>query len=254
MDKIKVVISGIDGNMGSAVLNQIKDYEQIEVVAGIGRDCDVDFKVFNSPLECDLSADVVIDFSNAEMTDELLDYCVRDNVALVLCTTGLSYETLEKCAEASKKIAIFKSANMSLGINLVNSVLRKVSNFLYGNNFDIEIIEKHHNQKVDAPSGTALLLADNIKKSVDDETVYVYDRSKVRKKRDRNEIGIHALRGGTIIGEHSVIFAGDDEVIEIKHEAASRKVFAKGAINASVFVFDKPSGIYNMDDLINEIL
>ncbi len=257
MKKVKVIIHGLMGNMGKTVQKLIENDERLEIVAGIdhkAKDGDFSFKTFGNIYNCNVKADVVIDFSVASATNDLLHYCKEKNLALVLCTTGLSEETLQLIEETSKDIAIFKSANMSLGINLVNGLLKKVSNLLYESGFDIEIIEKHHNQKIDAPSGTALLLADTIKDTINDDQQYVYDRSQVRQKRDKKEIGIHAIRGGTIVGDHSVLFAGNNELIEINHQATSREVFAVGAINASKFISNQPAGLYCMDDLINETL
>ncbi len=257
MKKVRVIIHGLMGNMGKTVQRLVENDENMELVAGIDRNAkesDFSFKTFGNIYNCNVKADVIIDFSTASATDDLLYYCKEKKIPLVLCTTGLSDETLKNLEETSKEVAIFKSANMSLGINLVNGLLKKVSHLLYNTGFDIEIIEKHHNQKIDAPSGTALLLADTIKESIDDNQKYVYDRSLERKKRDKNEIGIHAVRGGTIVGDHSVLFAGNNEIIEINHQATSREVFAVGAINASKFLANKDAGIYNMDDLINQTL
>ncbi len=257
MKKIKVIIHGLMGNMGKTVQNLVENDENMELVAGVDRnakDGDFSFKTFGNIYNCHVKADVIIDFSTASATNDLLNYCKEKNIPLVLCTTGLSDETLQLVDETSKEVAIFKSANMSLGINLVNGLLKKVSTLLYDSGFDIEIIEKHHNQKIDAPSGTALLLADTIKNTIDDNQNYVYDRSQTREKRDKREIGIHAVRGGTIVGDHSVLYAGNNEIIEINHKATSRDVFAVGAINASKFLAGKPAGLYSMDDLINETL
>lgn len=257
MGKVKVIINGLMGNMGQTIKKLAELDENLEIVAGIdGRATDesFNFKTFGNIYNCNVKADVVIDFSVASATDDLLDYCIEKKLALVLCTTGLNDETLKHIEEAKKLIPIFKSANMSVGINLLNSLLKKISPFLYDTNFDIEIIEKHHNKKVDAPSGTALLLGDTVKEVINDDQKYVYDRSSVREQRNKREIGIHALRGGTIVGEHSVIFAGNNEIIELKHQATSREVFAVGAINACKFIASQEAGLYNMDDLISQII
>ena len=193
----------------------------------------------------------MIDFSNAAAVDGLLDYCVEKQVPVVLCTTGLSEEQLQKVEDASKKVAILKSANMSLGVNLLMKLLKDATKVLAPSGFDIEIVEKHHNQKLDAPSGTAIALADSINEAMDDSYSYTYDRSQVRKKRDSKEIGISAVRGGTIVGEHEVIYAGNDEVIEFKHTAYSKAIFGKGAVEASKFLAGKPAGWYDMSDVIN---
>ena len=192
----------------------------------------------------------MIDFSNAAAVDHLLDFCGEKGMPVVLCTTGLSEEQLNKMKEASEKTAVLKSANMSLGVNLLLKLLQDASKVLAPAGFDIEIVEKHHNQKVDAPSGTALALADSINEALDNEYVYNYDRSQVRAKRDKKEIGIAAVRGGTIVGEHEVIFAGEDEVIEFKHTAHSKAVFGKGAVEAAKFLKGKPAGLYGMGDVI----
>lgn len=192
----------------------------------------------------------MIDFSNAGAVDELLDYCVKKSLPVVLCTTGLSDEQLKKVDECSEKIAVLKSANMSMGINLLLKLLKDAAKVLAPAGYDIELVEKHHNQKLDAPSGTALALADSINEAMGNEYEYVYDRSQVRKKRDAKEIGISAVRAGTIVGEHEVIFAGTDEVIEFKHTAYSRSVFAKGAVEAGKFLAGRPAGMYDMGDVI----
>ena len=194
--------------------------------------------------------DVVIDFSNAGAVDSLLDYCVSKEVPVVLCTTGLSEAQLKKVQEVSSRIAVLKSANMSMGINLLLKLLKDAAKVLAPAGYDIELVEKHHNQKVDAPSGTALALADSMNAALDHEYTYVYDRSQVRKKRDAKEMGISAVRAGTIVGEHEVIFAGTDEVIEFKHTAYSRSVFGKGAVEAAKFLAGQPAGMYDMSDVI----
>lgn len=197
-----------------------------------------------------MDVDVVIDFSTAKAVDGLLDYCVAKKLPLVLCTTGLSEEQLKKVEEASKEVAILKSANMSLGINLLLKLLKDAAKVLAPAGYDIEIVERHHNQKLDAPSGTALALADSINDELDNEYHYVYDRSQVRQKREKKEIGISAVRGGTIVGNHEVIFAGTDEVIEFTHTAYSRSVFAKGAVEAGKFLAGKAAGMYDMGDVV----
>ena len=197
-----------------------------------------------------MAADVIVDFAAAAAVDALLDYSVEKQIPVVLCTTGLSDEQLARVKESSKKVAILKSANMSLGINTLMKLLKDAANVFAPAGYDIEIVEKHHNQKVDAPSGTAIALADSINEARGGEYEYVYDRSQVRKKRDKKELGISAVRGGTIVGEHEVIFAGIDEVIEFKHTAYSKSVFAKGAVEAAKFLAGKPAGMYDMADVI----
>lgn len=209
---VKAIMHGCNGRMGQVVSELVKADDGIEFVAGVdsytGRAND--YPVFESIEKCDVDADVIIDFSNAAAVDGLLDYCVEKQVPVVLCSTGLSEEQLQKVEEASKKVAVLKSANMSMGINLLLKLLQNATKVLAPAGFDIELVEKHHNQKLDAPSGTAIALADSINESMDNAYEYVYDRSQVRKKRDAKEIGISAVRGGTIVGEHEVIYAGTD--------------------------------------------
>ena len=193
---------------------------------------------------------MIIDFASAKAIDTLVDFCVEKNMPAVICTTGLSDEQIEKINKASEKTAFLRSANMSLGINTLFKLLQDAAKVFAPAGFDIELVEKHHNQKLDAPSGTALALADSIKEVVGEDYYYKYDRSKERAKRDAKEIGISAVRGGTIVGEHEVIFAGEDEVIEFKHTAYSKAVFAKGAIEAAKFLDGKKNGLYNMGDVI----
>ena len=208
------------------------------------------YPVFAKISECDVAADVIVDFAAAPAVDELLAYSVEKQIPVVLCTTGLNEEQLAKVEETSKKVAVLKSANMSLGINMLMDLLQKAAKVLAPAGFDIEIVEKHHNQKVDAPSGTALALADSINEALENAYDYKYDRSQERKKREKYEIGIQAVRGGNIVGEHEVIFAGTDEVIEFKHTAYSKAVFAKGAVEAAKFLAGKPAGRYEMSDVI----
>ena len=212
---VKLIMHGCNGKMGQVISKIVKEDSGVEMVAGIDKYTGIanDYPVFESIGQCDVEADVIIDFSNASAVDELLDYCVEKNMPVVLCTTGLTEEQLEKVRKASERIAVLKSANMSLGVNMLLKVLQDAAKVLAPAGFDIELIEKHHNQKVDAPSGTALALADSINHALNDEYTYNYDRSQVRQKREKKEIGIMAVRGGTIVGEHEVIFAGEDEVI-----------------------------------------
>ena len=243
---------GCNGKMGQVITGLIKADEAIEIVAGVDAYTGINhaYPVFESIEKCNVPADVVIDFSNASAADGLLDYCVEKQIPVVLCTTGLTKEQLEKVEESAKKVAVLKSANMSLGINLLLKLLQDATKVLGPAGFDIELIEKHHNQKVDAPSGTALALADSINESMNHQYTYVYDRSQVRQKRDQKEIGISAVRGGTIVGDHEVIYAGADEVIEFKHTAYSKTVFGKGAVEAAKFLAGKPAGKYDMSDVI----
>ena len=249
---VKMIMHGCNGKMGQVITKIVKEDANAEIVAGIDKYMGIpnDYPVFESIDKCDVDADVVIDFSNAAAVDGLLDYCVEKQVPVVLCTTGLSEEQLGKVQEASKKVAVLKSANMSLGVNMLLKLLQDATKILAPAGFDIEIVERHHNQKVDAPSGTALAMADSINSVLNDEYTYTYDRSQVRQKRDKKEIGISAVRGGTIVGEHEVIYAGEDEVIEFKHTAHSKAVFAKGAVEAGKFLKGKSAGLYDMKDVI----
>lgn len=248
----KMIMHGCNGRMGHMIIDLVKDDKDIEVVAGVDAfgESSYNFPVFKSLSECNTEADVIVDFSSASAVDGLLDYCVSKKVPVVLCSTGLSPEQLEKVKEASKSVAVLKSANMSYGVNALLKVLREVSPLFAEAGFDIEIVEKHHNQKLDAPSGTAIALADAINDSCDDKYDYVYDRSTRREKRPKKEIGISAVRGGTIVGDHDVIFAGLDEVVTFSHRAYSRAVFGKGAIEAAKFLAGKAAGMYDMADVL----
>ena len=248
---VEVILHGCNGRMGQMLSGLIAEDEEMKVVAGIepSGEAKNDYPVYKSFDELKETADVIIDFSTASAIDSLLDYCEKTHTPLVLCSTGLSEAQLDRVENLANESAVLVSANMSLGINVLLKLLKSVTGTLYGNGFDIEIVEKHHNQKLDAPSGTALALADVMKEELDDIS-YNLDRSKVRKKRERNEIGISAVRGGTIVGEHEVIFAGTDEVIEIKHTAYSRAIFAKGAMSAAKFLSGKSAGKYSMSDVI----
>ena len=248
----KIIMHGCNGKMGQVITGIAADDPEIEIVAGIDitGDRGNSYPVFTDINDCDVEADVIVDFAAAAAVDALLDYSVKKHIPVVLCTTGLSEEQLAKVKESSKKTAILKSANMSLGINTLMKILKDAANVFAPAGYDIEIIEKHHNQKVDAPSGTAIALADSINEARNNEYEYVYDRSQVRKERDKKELGISAVRGGTIVGEHEVLFAGIDEVIEFKHTAYSKSVFAKGAVEAAKFLAGKPDGMYDMSDVI----
>lgn len=249
---VRAIMHGCNGKMGRVITGLIRDDDAIEIVAGIDTYTGTanDYPVFESIEACDVEADVVIDFSNASAVDHLLDYCAKKKLPVVLCTTGLSEEQLRKVEETAEQTAVLKSANMSLGINLLLKLLQNAAKVLGPAGFDIELVERHHNQKVDAPSGTALALADSVNEALDNQYTYVFDRSQVRQKRGEKEIGISAVRGGTIVGDHEVIFAGADEVIEFKHTAYSRGVFAKGAVEAGKFLAGKEAGMYDMGDVI----
>lgn len=248
----RVIMHGCNGKMGQVITGIIKEDDTAEIVAGIDVSDHIEnnYPVFQTIDECDIEADVVIDFAAVSAIDALLEYCVAKKLPVVLCTTGLSEEQLEKVEETGKKIAVLKSANMSLGINMLLKLLQEAAGILEPAGYDIEIVEKHHNLKIDAPSGTALALADSMNKVLNREYEYKYDRSQDRMKRSKKEIGISAVRGGTIVGEHEVIFAGIDEVIEFKHTAYSKAVFAKGAVQAAKFLAGKPAGHYNMSHVI----
>lgn len=249
---VRAIMHGCNGKMGQVITNMIKEDAQIELVAGVDKYHGIEntYPVFDSLEECNVEADVVIDFSNAAAVDGLLEVCAERKLPVVVCTTGLSEEQLKKVEDTSKKTAVLRSANMSLGVNLLMKLLGQAASVLAPAGFDIEIVEKHHNQKVDAPSGTAIAMADSINEALDNEYVYTYDRSQERKKRESNEIGIVAVRGGTIVGQHDVIFAGADEVIEFRHTAYSKAVFGKGAVEAAKFLAGKEPGRYGMEDVI----
>ena len=248
----RVIMNGCNGKMGQCITGICKDDPEIQIVAGVDVYDGIEnpYPVFSAIGKCDVEADVIIDFSNAAAVDELLDFCEAKEMPVVLCTTGLSEEQLARVSKVSQSTAVLKSANMSLGVNTLMELLRKAALVFAPAGFDIEIVEKHHNLKVDAPSGTALALADSMNDALDSAYTYKYDRSKERVKRDKHEIGISAVRGGTIVGEHEVIFAGQDEVIEFKHTAYSKAVFAKGAVEAAKFLHGKPAGFYDMADVI----
>ena len=249
---VKMIMHGCNGRMGHVIVDLCKEDQEIQVVAGVDAfgENTYDFPVFKSLSECNVDADVIVDFSNASAVDGLLDYCVAKAIPVVLCSTGLSAEQLDKVKEASAKVAVLKSANMSVGINVLIKVLKEVSPLFAAAGFDIEIVEKHHNQKLDAPSGTAIALADSINESLNNEYEYVNDRSTRREKRPVKEIGISAVRGGTIVGDHDVIFAGHDEVVTLSHRAYSRAIFGKGAIQAAKFLAGKSAGMYDMSDVL----
>lgn len=254
---MNIVLQGISGRMGAVLLELFQDRPDCKVVAGIDtHPMDFPFPVYPTAqdlkqLPAENKPHVVIDFSHPSATSSLLDYCAQSNLPCVICTTGLSPELKEKMYKTAQTTPVFYSANMSLGINLISNLVKKAQAILDG--FDIEIIEKHHHNKLDAPSGTALLLADAINQQAEGRYHYIYERQSLRQKRDPNEIGIHALRGGSIVGEHDVVFAGPDEVITISHQAYSRKVFASGAITAAIYLADKPAGLYSMDHVLEGI-
>ena len=249
---VKIIMHGCNGHMGQVISGIVEKDPDAEIVAGIdiadqGKNS---YPVFTDIDTCQVEADAIIDFSSAKATDKLLEYSAARQIPVVLCSTGLSEEQLAKVEETSKKVAVLKSANMSLGINTLLKLVQDAAKVLATAGFDMEIVEKHHRLKVDAPSGTALALADSINEAMDNKYHYVYDRSQKREKRDDKEIGISAVRGGTIVGEHEIIFAGQDEVIEFKHTAYSKAIFGKGAVEADKFLAGKPAGRYDMSDVI----
>ena len=248
-----IAICGACGKMGRVIYDIISNRSDCKVVAGVDLTAQsyADFPVVEKICQLPVKPDVIIDFSHPSLLDDLLDYCLTNGVAVVIATTGYSAEQIEKINKAAESIPVFFTFNMSLGINLLADLAKRATKVL-GEQFDIEIVEKHHNLKIDAPSGTAIMLANAINEEAENKYNYVYDRHSVRAKRTKNEIGMHAIRGGTIVGEHEIIFAGRDEVISLKHEAHSKSVFAVGSVNSAVFLKDKPSGLYAMSDLLKE--
>ncbi len=249
----KIIMNGCNGKMGQVISNLVAEDDETVMAAGIDTrdDGHNPYPVFTDIDDCDMEADCLIDFSTASAVDKMLDYCVARKLPCVLCTTGLSEQQLQKVKEASDQIPVLRSANMSLGINLLLKLLKDAAKVLAPAGFDIEILEKHHNLKLDAPSGTALALADSINEELGSEYEYVYDRSSRREKRPEKEIGISAVRGGTIVGEHDVLFAGSDEVITFSHTAYSKAVFGKGAVQAAKFLAVQTPGMYDMSNVID---
>ncbi len=249
---VRIIMSGCNGYMGRTVTEIVAADEDAGIVAGIdpADNGDKKYPVFTNIADCDIEADVVIDFSSPKALDSLISYCTKKHVAVIFCTTGYSEEQLAQIKAAAAETAVMKSANMSLGINMLLKLIKDAAKLLAPAGFDMEIVEKHHNRKVDAPSGTALALADSLNEALGQQYEYTYDRSKERRRRDKYEIGISAVRGGNIVGEHEVIFAGLDEVIEFKHTAYSKSVFAKGAVQAAKYMAGKPAGFYDMGDVV----
>lgn len=247
----RIIMSGCCGKMGRVIANEVKKRPDCEIVAGldINKDGILGFPIFQYAEDINVDADVVIDFSNPSALSSLLIYCIEKKLPVIICTTGYSDVQIEQIKEAAHVIPVFYSGNMSLGINLIIELAKRAAT-VFGDSFDIEIVEKHHNQKIDAPSGTALMIADGISSVMDSAPEYVYDRHSYRRARSKNEIGIHSIRGGSIVGEHEVIFAGHDEVLTISHLAQSKEIFAVGAINAAMFMVGKSEGMYNMSDLL----
>lgn len=250
---INILMSGCNGKMGKVISRLSTQYDDLKIAAGFdiidhGKN---NYPVFSKLDACNVKVDIIIDFSNPEALDNILKFAVAKKIPIVVATTGISQPQKSQFEEASKSIPVFFSVNMSLGINLLINLVQKAAKVLE-QNFDIEIIEKHHNQKIDAPSGTALAIADSINTILEQKKEYVYDRHSHRKMRSKNEIGIHSVRGGTIVGDHSVIFAGNDEIIEISHTALSKDILGTGALRAARFLYDKDPGMYSMSDLVKE--
>ena len=248
---IRAILCGASGKMGGFVASAAENDSEITIVAGVDKvNSGEKFPVFSSFADINVDADIIIDFSNVALLDSMLDYALSQNIPLVIATTGYTEEQTGKIKKASEKIPIFFTFNMSVGVNLIAALAKKAASIL-GDGFDIEIIEQHHNQKIDAPSGTAIMLANAVNSVFGDSLNYEYDRHSVRRKRPKNEIGIHSVRGGTIVGKHDVIFAGHDEVITISHEAQSKEVFAVGAVRAAKFLYGKKAGLYDMNSMMS---
>lgn len=247
---MKIILSGCNGKMGQVIARTVAERDGCEIVAGLDRVADSTgaFPVF-ATADIDIPADIIIDFSHPAMLQTVLTLAEGRHLPVIIATTGLSDEQLAAVRALSEKVPVFFSANMSIGVNLLSALVEKAARVL-GNDFDIEIVEKHHNQKVDAPSGTALMLADAAKAGLSFEPHYVYDRHSMRQKREKTEIGISSVRAGTIVGEHEVIFGGRDEVITLSHLAMSKEIFAVGALNAAAFLVGRPAGLYSMKDMI----
>lgn len=249
---VNMIMHGCNGAMGQVISSMVQNMEDITIVAGVDmRDNNQNkYPVFSSLADCDVKADVIVDFSAAKAVDQLLEYCFIHRMPVVLCSTGLSKEQEQRVNELAKAAAVLRSANMSLGVNLLLKLAADAAKTLAAAGFDMEIVEKHHNRKIDAPSGTALALADALNEAMDGDYHYKYDRSAAHVRRDPKEIGIQSVRGGSIVGEHDVIFAGQDEVITFSHTAYSKAIFAKGAVEAARFLAKKPAGLYSMSDVI----
>ncbi len=248
---VKIILSGANGKMGKVIANCVSLRDDCEIIAGIDLNTDVydAFPIFSNIEQCDLKADVIIDFSHPSVIEGLLNYSIRTQTPIVVSTTGYTDEQIAMIKKASEKVAVFFSFNMSLGVNLLVELVKKATEIL-GEQFDIEVIEKHHNQKIDAPSGTAIMIANGINEASNNKYQYIYDRHSTRKKRSKNEIGMHTIRGGTIVGEHEVVFAGRDEILTLTHQATSKDIFAVGAVKAGVFLKGKGAGLYDMSMLI----
>ena len=246
---VKILLNGCLGKMGQAVSNCVNERDDALIVCGVDiAKGEKAYPVYSCFVDVQEDVDVIVDFSNPLVLDDMLAFAVERKLPVIICTTGFSEKQVEKIKETAKIIPMFYSGNMSLGVNVLIELSKKAA-AVFGSSFDVEIVEKHHNQKLDAPSGTAMMIADAIAQQRENSQ-YVYDRHAYRKKREKQEIGIHSVRGGNIVGDHDVIFAGHDEVLTISHRAQSKGVFAAGAVNAAVFIKDKPAGLYDMSDLL----
>lgn len=250
MKEIRILFSGVSGRMGKATRAAAEGSSEYKIVAGIDVAPSVDtIPIYQDPYDVNVDIDAVIDFSHHSATPRLLEFAIEKKLPIVICTTGHTEGETALIHEAAKNIPVFFSRNMSIGINLLIELTKKAAAIL-GEDFDIEIIEKHHNKKLDAPSGTALMIADELSESVDFDAEYVYERQSKREQRKKTEIGISSVRGGTIVGEHEVMFCGADEIITVSHSAASRDVFARGALRAAAYIYGKPAGFYDMSRMI----
>lgn len=250
----EIILNGYLGKMGRVIINSVSQRNDCTIVAGVdafsgGKDSSFDFPVFSKIEDVDIHADVIVDFSHPSALDSVLKYAVSKKLPVVIATTGLTETQTDDIHAAADVIPVFYTANMSIGVNLLCELAKKAASILYPD-FNIEIIEQHHNQKLDAPSGTALMIANEISSVIDENVDYEYDRHLKREKRPQNEIGIHSVRAGTIVGEHEVIFGGKDEIVKISHTAMSKEIFATGALNAAIFIKEKESGMYSMKEMI----
>lgn len=252
---LKILLSGCNGRMGRVISELVSGSDNMTIVAGIdiSKEKLFTYPVYDNPFDYDGPADVLIDFSNPSVIDHLLKFCQDKKMPAVLATTGYTDDQIKLIEQASSQIPIFRSSNMSIGICLITELARQAA-VLLGPDFNIEITEKHHNKKLDAPSGTAASMADAIAEVLPYQADFTYGRRSASKRREVNEIGIHSLRGGTIVGDHEVLFAGNDELIEIKHTALSRSIFANGAVKAAEFIVEQDPGLYNMSDLVNKTI
>lgn len=246
-----ILLSGCNGKMGRVITQCVAAREDCRIAAGVdlNPEAGAGYPVYTSPEQFNGHADVIIDFSHPSVVEPLLNYAIKTKTPAVIATTGLAEQQISAVHSACADIPVFFSANMSLGVNLL-AELAKIATRLLGDSFDIEIVEKHHNQKIDAPSGTALMLADMVSQELAVQPRYEYDRHSKRCKREKNEIGIHAVRGGTIVGEHEIIFAGHDEIVTVSHSARSKEIFASGSINAALFLTTRQPGLYSMKELV----